>query len=477
MQNRLFAAGRIAGSLLAVGLVTAGYASFVRVNPTTIALSYVVVILLIATAWGIAESTTASIAAMICFNFFFLPPVGTLTIADPQNWVALLAFLATAIVASQLSGRARTRNIEALGRQADLERLYALSRSLLLSEGGGSRPGVIARHVADAFGLSSVGVYDQRRDTIAWAGSAEFPGNDDTLREVARRGVAIQEPGGLKVIAIQLGGQSIGSVAIMQADLNDTVLHSIANLAAIGLERARAEEATARAEAARHSSELRATILDALAHEFKTPLTSMKAAAGDLLSHAETGSRDRELVTILDEELDRFQSLLSDAIQMLRIDAGDFAVHRHRHDLGPIIDGTLRRFERRLEGHDVIRRIPPGLMVDADRDLLSLALRQLLDNALKYSSPASTIEIGAAANGTVELVVRNSGSFIPELERPRVVERFYRGAKARSIPGTGMGLAIVQQIAQAHGGTLSLSSVPETGTTFTIALPRGTSQE
>jgi two-component system, OmpR family, sensor histidine kinase KdpD len=475
MATRVLAAGRIAGSLLAVGLVTAGYASIVRVNPTTIALSYVVVILLIATAWGIAESTAASIAAMICFNFFFLPPVGTLTIADPQNWVALLAFLATAIVASQLSGRAKIRNIEALGRQADLERLYALSRALLLSEGSGSRPGVIARHVADAFELRAVGLYDQRRDSIAWAGAAEFPGNDDKLREVARRGAAIQEPGGLKVIAIQLGGQSIGSVAIMNADLSDTVLHSIANLVAIGLERARSEEAAARAEASRHSSELRATILDALAHEFKTPLTTMKAAAGDLLTSASRDSRDRELATILDEELDRFQSLLTDAIQMLRIDAGDFAVHRDRYDLGLIVDATIRRFERRLEEHEIIRRLPGGLAVDADRDLLSLALRQLLDNALKYSPPTSTIEISAEANGSVDITIRNSGSVIPESERPRVLERFYRGARARNIPGTGMGLTIVQQIAEAHGGTLALSSALETGTIFTLSLPRGES--
>jgi two-component system sensor histidine kinase KdpD len=331
--------------------------------------------------------------------------------------------------------------------------------------------------VAEAFGLSSVGIYDQRKDTIAWAGTAELPGNDGKLREVARRGIAIQEPGGLKVIAIQLGGQSIGSVAIVHADLNDTVLHSIANLAAIGLERARGEEATVRAEAARHSSELRATILDALAHEFKTPLTSMKAAAGDLLTHSTGDPRDRELVTILNEELDRFQSLLSDAIQMLRIDAGDFAVHRHRHDLGTIIAGTLDRFERRLEGHEVIRRIPDGLTIDADRDLLSLAVRQLLDNALKYSPPTSTIEIGAAANGLVDLIVRNSGSVIPESERPRVVERFYRGARSRSIPGTGMGLAIVQQIAKAHGGSLSLTSSAEAGTTFMLSLPRVATEE
>ena len=109
MRRRLQSLGRIVTSLAAVGVVTAGYARLIPANPTTIALSYVVVILLIATGWGIGEATAASVAAMLCFNFFFLPPVGTLTIADPQNWVALVAFLVTAIIASQLSGRARQR--------------------------------------------------------------------------------------------------------------------------------------------------------------------------------------------------------------------------------------------------------------------------------------------------------------------------------------------------------------------------------
>lgn len=473
MDTRVVLAARIAASLAGVGVVTAACASLVRVNPTTIALSYVVVILLIATTWGIAESTVASVAAVLCFNFFFLPPVSTLTIADPQNWVALVAFLLTAIVASQLSGRARARNIEALGRQSDLERLYALSRALLLSEGSGSVPGAIARHIADAFSLQAVGIYDQRSDNVAWAGASEFPGSDDRLRDAARRGVSLQAPNGMTVIAIQLGGKSIGSVAMLGSVLSDTVLYSIANLAAIGLERARGEEATARAEAARHSSELRATVLDALAHEFKTPLTSMKAASGDLLTSQTVGPRDRELAAILDEELDRFQNLVTDAVRMLKIDAGDFVVHRDRYQLGPIVDRTLRQFEHRLDGHAVIRRVPDALTVDADGELLALALRQLLDNALKYSPPSSTIEIQANSNGAVDITVRNSGSAIPEAERPRVVERFYRGARARNIPGTGMGLTIVQHIAHAHGGRLALASSAEAGTAITLSLPRG----
>jgi len=475
MDVRAHLTSRIAASIGLVGAVTATYVLAVHVNPTTIALTYVVVILLIATGWGIAESTVASLTAVLCFNFFFLPPVGTFTIADPQNWVALVAFLATAIVASQLSGRARQRHVEALARQQELERLYALSRSLLLSEGGASAPGEIARHIADTFELKAVGLYDQRVGTVAWAGAHEMPASDGKLRDVARRGMPIREATGFAVMPIQLGGVSIGSVAVMDGGLSDTVLHSIANLAAIGIERARGEETTARAEAARQSSELRATILDALAHEFKTPLTSMKAAAGDLLTSRSITDRDRELTTIIDEDLDRFQALVSDAVQMLRIDAGDFVVRPGRHRVEEIVDGTLRKFEQRLDGHNLVTRVPPTLTVDADRGLLALALRQLMDNALKYSPAASTIEITATGNGQVCITVRNTGSTIPEREQSRVTERFFRGGRARNIPGTGMGLAIVQQIIRAHGGTLTLASSQETGTSFTLSLPKGRS--
>jgi two-component system sensor histidine kinase KdpD len=253
-------AARVAASLAAVGLVTTIYHAFVPVNPTTVALTYVVVVLTIATRRGIAESTVASVGAVACFNFFFLPPYFTWTIADTQNWVAFLVFMLTAIMVSQLSGRARQRHIEALARQRDLERLYALSRALLLSESGTAMPGVIARHIADAFELQTVGVYDQRTDVVAWAGSAASAVSDNTLRDTAQRGAALDAPGGVKIVAIQLGGVPIGSVAMIGAQLSDTVVHSILNLAAIGLERSRGEEATARAEAARQSSELRATV-------------------------------------------------------------------------------------------------------------------------------------------------------------------------------------------------------------------------
>jgi len=279
----------------------------------------------------------------------------------------------------------------------------------------------------------------------------------------------------MRITAIQLAGAPIGSLAIMDASVSDTVLQSIANLAAIGLERARGQDAKARAEASRQSGELRATVLDALAHEFKTPLTSMEAAASDLLLSESIGARDRELVAIIDEEVDRLQALVTDAVRMLRIDAGDFVVHRDRHSLAEVIKSTLRKFEPRLDGHPVVSHVPDDLSVDADRDLLALALRQLLDNAVKYSPELSAIEIAATGGDTVEIVVHDSGPAIPEREQARIFERFYRGIGSRQIPGTGMGLAIVQQIARSHGGVVTVFSAPGAGTEFRLQLPRGES--
>jgi len=467
--------GRIAAAIGAAGAITVIYFLYLSVNPTTVALTYVLAVLIIAGSWGIVEATAAAITAMLCFNFFFLPPIGAWTVADPQNWVALFVFMVTAIVVSQLSGRARQRNIEALARQNDLERLYALSRSLLLTESRGDTRVPMAKHIADAFQLPGVAVYEQQTGTLSAAGSIEPHLVDERLREVARRGASFADGSGVLVTAIRLGGAPIGSLAIAGGRLSDTVLQSVTNLTAIGLERARGQAATARAEAARESSELRAAVLDAAAHEFKTPLTSMKAAATALRSGMPETDARRELVEIVAEGLDRLQALVTDAIQMLRIDAGDVVIHRDRHRVAEIAATALREFEPRLNGHRVTTQVPDLLVVDADRDLLRLALRQLLDNAVKYSPSGTPIEVRAGSNGMVSITVRNYGPPIAEHEQLRIFERFYRGDQARRVPGTGMGLAIVRQIAHAHGGTLTVSSTASAGTEFTLSLPHGDS--
>ena len=413
-MSRPLPVARIAASVGTIAAITFIYYRYLHVNPTTVALSYVVAVLVTAGSWGIVEATVAAIAAVFCFNFFFLPPVGTLTIADPQNWVALVVFLITAIVVSQLSGRARQRTLEALARQSDLERLYALSRSLLLSEGGDEAPAAIARHIADAFELAGVAVYDHQSGLVSCAGSIEPRQVEERLRDVARRGSSFPDGSGVLVTAVRLGGAPIGSLAIDGGRLTDTVLQSVTNLVAIGLERAHGQAAAARAEAARQSGELRAAVLDAAAHEFKTPLTSMKAAASALRFAIPATDERRELVDIVNEDLVRLQALVSDAIQMLRIDSGDFVVHRDRHGVADIVDAALQEVGPRLDGHIVKNDVPRDLAIEVDRELLRLALRQLLDNAVKYSPSSSTVTIGATRNGAVSIAIRNSGPAIPE---------------------------------------------------------------
>jgi two-component system sensor histidine kinase KdpD len=149
-----------------------------------------------------------------------------------------------------------------------------------------------------------------------------------------------------------------------------------------------------------------------VAHEFKTPLTSIRAAAGGLTGLVSTGDA-RELLAIVDEESARLQGLVSDAIWMLHVEAGDFEVRPERHDLRGLVDRVVRDFGTRLAGRTVTNRIPADVQIEADAELLGLALRQLVDNALKYSSPGTVIELDAAMGATADLVVRNSGPAIP----------------------------------------------------------------
>jgi two-component system sensor histidine kinase KdpD len=467
---------RSAGAIAAVGVVTFVFVAVIPGNSTTVALSYLVVILSIASTWGIFESTLASFAAVACLNFFFLPPVRTFTIADPQNWVALLAFMATAIVTSQLSGRARQRTLETLARQRDLEQLYALGRALLLWDGASPPAQAVATDIAASFGLPSVALYDRHADAIARAGAVDLTDVDGALHEVALQGTVLQPRPNVVITAIRLGGAPIGGLAMAGETLTDTVVQSVANLAAIALERARGQDAITRAEAARHSGELRATLLDAVAHEFKTPLTSVKAAASALAEKLPEGASEHELATIICEESDRLEGLVNDATQVLRLESGDFRLRKTPVRVHDVAAQTIAELGARLDGRTCVNAAAPDLVVQIDGSLIRVALRHLVDNAIKYSRPGSTITIGASpgpAGGTVDLIVHNTGSQVAAEDAARVFDRFYRGGQSRSIAGSGMGLAIVRQIARAHGGDVALEA-DESGTSFRITLPRGT---
>jgi len=479
-QKALGFTGRILAALGLVAAITFVCFGLIHVNATTAGFFYLVAILGVATAWGLAESTIASVAAVLCFNFFFLPPIGTFTIADPQNWVALFAFLATSLTASQLSARAKRRTKDAVDRQHEIERLYSLSRALLLTEARLAMPRLVVQQIARTFDFDSVALYDRASGEISRAHPNDMPDIESTLRDSTLRSAVIRDEGShLIVTPITLGGEPIGSLALRGAPLSDAALQSLLNLVAIGMDRARSQEAVNRAKVARQSEELKSTLLDAIAHEFKTPLTSIKAVTTDLLSEpaGKLQKYQRELLSIADEGTDRLSRLVTDAIQLARIEGGTFRLDREVQFPASLVAAALRQMKSLTDGRQITVSAADDLpQVWVDADLIRMVITHLIDNALKYSPPGSPLAIGARAGentgeNKVIVYVVDQGPGIAEDEQPRIFEKFYRGSSEPNLTGTGMGLAIARAIIRAHGEDIWVTSKPGKGSEFAFSLP------
>jgi two-component system sensor histidine kinase KdpD len=470
-------AARLLAVLLAIGLITTLYREFSLTNATTVALSFLLVVLAVAARWGLVEGVVASVAATLCFNYFFLPPVGTWTIADPQNWIALVAFLVVSIVGSQLSERARRKTREAIEHQGETERLYTLSRMILMLGGSPAHvAGEVSRLIRQVFEASCVVLFHRESDQIFRTGQEEVPLSDVQLKELTLQGNVVEDTEkGFTALPVTLGGKSLGSLGVLGASLSDGARQAVANLVAIALEGAHSREVAGHAELVRHSEEFKSTLLDALAHELKTPLTSVKASVSALLTHASGLSADqRELLSIVEEETDRLNRLVTEATQMARIEAGKLRLNRETCSAEALIRGALEDTRRLLEGREVRVGIASGLPpVTADVELIRTVLRHLLDNGAKYSSQGKPIRISAEVEGQqVRISVTDQGPGLSEQELSRVFEKYYRGAGTRElVPGIGMGLAIARDIVVAHGGRIWAESSPGQGSRFSFTLP------
>lgn len=466
---------RLAGVASAVAAITWLFYSLIPVNATTAGFAYLIAVLVIATGWGFPEALAASILCVLCFNYFFFEPIGTFNIAEPQNWVALFAFLVTAIIASELSSLARKRAQMAVDREHEMERLYALSRAILLTDPARSAPKQIAARIAEIFGLRSVALYDALTGETYLAGPENMENIEARLQQSAMPDSTPSNEGGTLVRPIELGRRPIGALAIHPNAMSEAAFQAVSNLVAIVLERVRGQEATSRAEAARQSEELKSTLLDAIAHEFKTPLTSIKASSTAMLS-APSGLSDeqRELVSIVDEEADHMSRLVSEAIQMARLEAGRIKLNKELCTVENLVRPLFREMASQLEGRKVDVQIAEGLPgVFADGELIPLVIRHLVDNAVRYTPPGSPLCLRAERRSDhVAISVADRGPGIPEREREKIFEKFYRSPHTRRhVTGSGLGLAISKEILEAHGGDISVEGGAEGGSVFTITLP------
>jgi two-component system sensor histidine kinase KdpD len=355
-----------------------------HINATTVALALLLVVLFVATWWGARPAVFASLLGVVCFNFFFLPPVGVFHIEDPDNWIAMIAFLVTAVTVGQLSGHAKRRTEEAEAGRREIERLYVELRN--------------------------------------------------------------------------------------------------------------AFERASHAEALRQSERLKSALLDAVTHDIRTPLTSIKASVSTLLDEMPSKTFERnhvmlepearqEMLEVIDEECDRLNRFVEGLVELARIEAGELHLRRRSGAIDEIVTAALARAGSLTRRHHVRVEMEDEIpFVQVDPRAVAEVLFTLVDNAVKYSPEGTSILVTAerAGDAMIKIAVEDAGQGIPAALRERVFDKFFRATRdgdagnARAPKGTGMGLAVAKGIVEAHSGRIWIEEgVEGTGTRVVFTLPVG----
>jgi two-component system sensor histidine kinase KdpD len=478
VRNRLQkAAVRLTIATLVILAIAYLYFSHVHVNAITAGFTYLVAVLVISATWGLPYALFAAVVATLAYDYFFLPPIGKFTIADPQNWVALAAFFITAIIASHLAERARRETLNANQRRHDVERLYALSQELLVIETILELVNAIPKRLVDIFRVTAAAIYlNDRSQTYYSNTTAQGLIGSDELRSTALRGEpAAYGVAGKCFMPLHSGVRPVGAFGVVGSSLSFETLEAIGSLIAIAVEHTGTLEKLGRSEAARETDKLRTVLLDSLRHDFRTPLTSILASAKSLLFDDRIDEPGRkELLTVINEEGERLNRMVGEAAELAQLEAHQIELELEERGIAEAIEGALEESRRVLQGHPVKVELPADLpKVRMDLKRIQQVLTQLLDNAGKYAAQGTSIHITAEVKED-QLVtsVADQGPGIDDFEQGMIFDKFYRGRGQRQwIPGTGMGLAIAKAIVEAHHGTIGVVSQLGHGSVFYFTLP------
>ncbi len=463
-------------STTATAAIVAVYFRWLHVNETTVALTLLICILLVAANWGLRHSIYLSVLSALAFNFFFLPPVMTFTVGDGRNWVALCAFLVTGIVASQLAERARREAKISRRHQREAELLYQFSQQMLVTGNVIDLLNLLPRMIAATFNLPAAAIYLREKDRVYRSSPNSMEITASELRDAAfTRDRRRDEERGITLVPILLGTRPIGSVGITGKGPSPEALDAVCGLTAIAIERAGAVETLTRVQASRESERLRNALLDSVAHELRTPLTAITAAITTLRSNPLLDKEQSdEMMQVIEEEASRLDRLVGQAMEMAQLDAHEITLDLRAHSIREAVDLALEATHSQLRTHPVDVRLPdslPPVVMDLER--IAKVLQHLLENAAKYSAEGSPIFISAeVVRGQLVTSVADRGVGVDDLERMMIFDKFYRGQGQRyRVQGTGMGLAIAKAIVEAHGGSIEVTSQPAQGSVFSFYLP------
>jgi two-component system sensor histidine kinase KdpD len=481
-------------SLGAVLVATTGLRAFGVASPTTVALTYLLIVLFVAAWTALPTAIATAVAAMLALNFFFMPPVGTFTIADPHNWVALGAFLVVAAVASQLSNTARARERDAVERRNEVARLFDVSRDILLTTDRDDATGAIARHVARRFelpivtvavpgehggwqlahgGTDAVALPDAELDR-AWAsarGALEF---DARTRSYGGHRTMDGAGGPKALVPVRIGVRPVGLVALGGRSIHPGTADAIAGIIAIALERARFIAEREAAELSRQRADLSSALLAALGHDLRTPVTAIRVAVTNAAdTHLDDDVRAAQAALAV-KEIDHLGRLLQEILDMARIEANAVKAAPEWVTAGALVEAAQAHAGTALARHRLAVSADETTEVQVDPRLTSAALAHVLENAAKYSPPGTTIHVHAETGAAgLRVTVTDEGPGLREPDLDRLFQPFVRGRTLHGgAAGTGLGLAITRGLLAAEGGRVwAERQQPGRGARFTIAVP------
>lgn len=492
-RSRRSQAVALALAVAAVLATTAAFRVGLRLNnPTIASLTYLLIVLVTATASPLWVAVAASLLADVCLNYFFMPPLGTFVIADPQNWVALFAFLAVSVVASHLSSAARDRAQEATARRDELARLFDLSRDVLLMTDSREAITHLARLIARRFDLECAAVclprasgwdifdagalslgFDDRELSAALAGADRGLEFDARERTYAGHVVVAVDGRPVRLVPLRIGTKAVGLLAAAGRPVEPGTLDALAGVVAIAIERTQFLEERKAADLARQSEELKSALLASLGHDLRTPLTAIRLAAGNLQASWLADTDRREQSDLILAEVERLSRLFQNILEMARIDAGAVAAELRWVHPAEILEAARDQVEHALRRHPVDVEVDSDRLVRLDPRLTASALAHLLENAAQYTPAGSPIGVHiSVSSDALSLRVSDRGPGIAPFDLPHLFDRFYRGAEAkRRVSGTGMGLSIARGMLAAERGRVTVENRDGGGAQFTILVP------
>jgi two-component system, OmpR family, sensor histidine kinase KdpD len=422
---------------------------------------------------GFWQSVIVSLTAIVVQSYVTARTSGINPAADPANSVTLLAFILTALLVSRLSARITEHAKAAESWGGQMHDLYEFTRRTLQMNLHVEPGPQLAELVHEIFALEAVVVFDADLHEIYQAGFwKEDP--QELAQNVYYFETSDDDPStGIGRRVVRLGTVPIGSL-VVRGDTSPLTNNAIASLIAITFDRYRAFANESRIETERRTEQLRSTVLDSLAHAYKTPLTAIRAASTGLSEMGHLSGSQAELVALINEQADQLSDLTTRLLTTAGLDAGEVAIDAVPIDVGSLIEEVVVSMSDRLASMKVAIDMPAdGIMLICDRKLMLMLLTQYIDNACKYSILGTTITIGVAqTKAEIIFSVHSFGPVIPIADRERIFDRYYRSSNSSNrAPGTGIGLAVAKRVAVIHGGYVWVTSDEEEGTTFYAAIP------